>query len=477
MDLIINFDKIIELMDLPADVLMAKFFLYVGWIPIAFVLIWGFYQLWIDYRQSVFISKREYMLLAIDIPRGNEQSPKAVEQMFAHLAGAHKTINLIEKYWRGVTQDYFSLETVSIEGYTQFLIRTERKYRDLIEAMVYAQYPDAEITEVNDYVTELPDKFPDDTYDIWGGEWIQVKDDAYPFRTYIDFEHQFTGEFKDPSAALMELFNNIGKGEQCWYQIIVTPTSTEWEAMGDKEISKVVGEEVKSERNIVDKITDGFLSLLTSFSELIYPLWGEITEKEKEEEMPFKMFALKPAQRKAIDAIQMKVSKLGFEVKIRFIYVAEKEVFNKTRGNSFVGVMKQYGMQDLNALKPDMAVTVTSAHYVLKESRLNTKKNRIMRAYKSRSNWLGRNRFILNIEELATLWHFPIEEAVKAPMLQKVPSRKTEAPSYLPVEAVTTEMPGEILGGEERGEREEIFVAESKPTDAATGPPPNLPII
>ncbi len=427
------------------------------------------------------------MLLAIDVPRGNEQTPRAVEDMFCHLAGAHGSINLIENYWLGKTQDYFSFEIVSIEGYTQYLVRTERKYRSLIESIIYATYSDAEISEVDDYVTEMPDSFPDDNYDIWGGEWILVKSDAYPFRTYIDFEHQLSGDFKDPMAAIMELFNSLKKGEQCWYQIILTPIGSEWEKKGEEEISKILGEKTEAKKNIFDKAAEGLIKALGSFSEFIFPLWGDIKEKEEDQVDSFKMFNLKPAEKKAIDAIQQKVSKLGFEVKIRFIYIAEKEIMDGSKSRSFVGAMKQYGIGDLNALKPDMAVTATSAHYVFKQSRLNTRKSRLIQAYKSRSNWLGRNRFALNVEELATLWHFPIEEESKAPMLQKVSSRKTEAPGYLPIEGVSADMGSEILveEGGERQEKEEIFsMAEGKSEGAKTekqetapaGPPANLPI-
>ncbi len=480
MDIVINLDKVMAILELPADILVARVFLYAGWFPISIFLLWSLWRLWIFYIQNNFADKREFILLAIDIPQGNEQSPRAVEHMFAHLAGAHATINLIEKYWEGQTQDSFSFEIVSIEGYTQYLIQGERKYRDLIEAMVYAQYPEAEITEVNDYAVSAPDRFPDENYDIWGGEWVLHKESPYPIRTYLDFEHQFSGEFKDPDAALIELFSSLRRGEQCWYQIIVTPKGFEWEEDGYKEISKVIGEKVTSGGNVFDKAIDSMMKALTIFSEFIIPLWGEITEEEERKEV--NMQNLRPVQKKRIEAIQQKISKVGFDVKIRFIYLAAKEVFDKKRANSFVGVMKQYTMSDLNSYKPDMDVTITSAKYLWKESRLSGRKNRLMKAYKRRSNWRGRLSGILNIEELATLWHFPIEEAVKAPMLQKVPSRKSAAPSYLPVEGTTSDWASEMGladltdGG---GEKEELFSLPQASKGAVvrqTEPPANLPV-
>ncbi|MFA6551635.1 MAG: hypothetical protein WCV41_03865 [Patescibacteria group bacterium] len=482
MDITINLDKIMAVLDLPADILLARVFLYFGWLPILGFLMWAIWKLWIFYIEGKFGSKREFMLLAVDVPQGNEQSPKAVEQMFAHLAGAHGSLNLMDRFWEGKGQDCFSFEIVSIDGYTQYLIWCEKKYRDFIESIVYAQYPGAEITEVDDYTANFPSKFPDEKYNMWGGEWILQKASAYPIRTYLDFEHQFSGEFKDPNAALMELLSNLRKGEQCWYQIIVTPIDFKWEADGYTEISKVIGEKVKGKENLVDKLVAGLMSGLTSFSEFIIPLWGDIADK-KEDEKEISMMNLRPVQKKSIEAIQQKISKVGFKIKIRFIYIAEKEVFNKTRAQSFVGVMKQYNSTDLNSYKPDMDITVTSTSYLWKEKRLNERRTRLIQAYKGRSNWRGRDPGILNIEELATLWHFPIEESVKAPMLQKVASRKSEAPSYLPVEGSTSDLssdinlPAELMGMDE--EKEEIF-APAKAKNFAplktSEPPANLPV-
>ena len=45
----------------------------------------------------------------------------------------------------------------------------------------------------------------------------------------------------------------------------------------------------------------------------------------------------------------------------------------------------------------------------------------------------GRQGYVLNIEELASLWHFPVME-VQAPSVQKVDAKKAQAPIDLPLE-------------------------------------------
>ncbi len=423
-------------MRLPLDVMVTRLFYLFGWIPFALVMLWGAKEIWLSYIRSKWGATVKYVLLAIDIPRGNEQSPKAVENIFTYLAGAQPSFNLIEKYWLGMFQLSFSLEIVSIDGYTQFLIHAPVQYRDLVESAIYSQYPDAEITEVDDYAKNVPARFPDDEYDIAGFEFIQVKSPAYPIKIYKDFEHQFgepETQFKDPMASLMDLYSSLKRGEQIWYQIILIPLGFDWMDIGDKEISKILGETVKKKANILEKVIDLGVSGLGFLSDMIF--WGAGTErKEEKQDDSFKMFNLKPKEKKQIEAIQEKVSKLGFEFKIRFIYLAKKDVMNKPKAlNGFVGYMKQFVHMDLNNLKPDSARTSTKAEYFFSENRSNKRKNRLIHNYIKREDWAGRKPGILNIEELASLWHFPIEAVVKAPLIQKAPGRKAEPPMALPM--------------------------------------------
>jgi hypothetical protein len=498
MEIVIDLTQISEFFSQPLYIILWRLLFLVGWIPISLVLLWGFKELWIYYIQSKWAVTQKYVLLAIDIPRGNEQSPKAVENMFTYLAGAHGTLNLIEKYWEGKFQLGFSFEIVSIDGYTQFLVRTPEQFRDLVESAIYAQYPDAEITEVNDYTEGMPTKFPDDEYDVWGAEFIQKLNPAYPIKTYQEFEHQLGDPkmtYKDPMASLMDLTSSLKKGEQLWYQIIIVPTGFDWPEIGDKEISKILGEKVKAKKNIFDRMIDGFLKILESFSEMVYKLWGDIEEKEKEkEDDQFRMMNLKPKEKRQVEAIQNKVSKMGFETKIRFVYIAKKDVMNKPKVvNGFVGYMKQFASMDLNNLKPDMDITATSTAYFFKEMRLNWRKSSIMRNYVNRDSSAGRNRGILNIEELATLWHFPVESAVKAPLIQKASRRKAEPPMALPtvIESTAIDLKQPVFEEEIKTNKEvEAEPVKYSPLDnggdkndkqktaeVKGAPPDNLPVV
>jgi hypothetical protein len=421
---------------LPPDQLLLQFLILFGWIPFALMFVWMGKILWIKYLNIQWMSEIKFTLLAIDIPRANELSPKAVESIFTYIGGAYSSPDLIDTYWIGKVQLSFSFEIVSLEGYTQFLVRMPEQYRNLVESAVYSQYPDAEITEVNDYTEGFPTRFPDEEYDVFGTEWLLKENQVYPIKSYVEFEHQAPkGEiqFNDPMASLMDLCSSLGRGENLWFQIIVIPTNFDWTEEGDKEVAKILGEK-KGGKNIADVIIDGLMNFLSEAGEMIFSIWGDIESGKDDKKEATKMIDLKPKQKKQVEMIQEKCSKLGFLIKMRHVYMAKKEMMNKPKvANGFAGYMKQFAVLDLNSFKSDGDKTATSVSYLMQESRLNKRKNSIVRNYINREDWAGRKPYILNIEELATLWHFPVESAVKAPMIQKAPGRKAEAPMSLPI--------------------------------------------
>jgi len=432
MNIVINTTRLDNFFSSTPEQMLWIFFLNIGWILIAVMLLYGLSLLYLQKIRSEWAANNlKFILLAVDIPKGNEQSPKAVENMFTYLAGAHGSVNFFEKWFEGKFQVSFSYEIVSLEGYTQFLIRTPIEFRNLIETSVYSQYPDAEISEVDDYVEAIPQKFPDEEYDIWGSEFMQASHWAYPIKLYQEFEHSFgesETQFKDPMASLMDLCSSLREGEQFWFQIVVIPTGFDWIGETDKIVDKILNKKNKS-NSLIMKLVEWFGDL----GEMIFSIWGDIEAKE-EKDSSLSMMELTPKQKKQIEAVQMKASKLSFEAKIRVIYAARKDVINRSKVvNGFVGYIKQFIALDLNNLKPDVKLTMTKTAYFNKSKRLIKKKNALMRNYINRDDFAGRLPGIFNIEELATLWHFPIEANVKAPMIQKAPGRKADAPSSLPI--------------------------------------------
>lgn len=459
-DIFMDTSIILNFLALPINEQIRVTLVNFGWIPIAWAILWGAKEMWLFYINIQYSKKFKKILLAIDVPRGVDQSLRAMENVFTYLGGAHGTLNLIDIYWEGKYQLGFSFEIISIEGYIQYIVYTPEIYRDLVESAFYSQYPDAEITQVEDYTTDIPSMYPDDTWDLWGGEFVLVKPDVYPIPSYKTFESVLSGrpetQFKDPIAALMDCFSSMGPGEQAWYQILIKPVDVFHMAKpGQQEISRILKEKVAPPKNIIDKFIDWLMDLAWEASEIVYSFGIDSKREEAKQDDALKMMNLKPLEKKQIESIQEKCRQLNHQCKIRYIYLAKKDVINKSKGaGGFVGFMKQFVDNDINNIKPDMAKTITTANYFFVKQRIESKKRKIVSGYKDRDSTVGRTPFYLSVEELATLWHFPVEAISKPPLLQKAPGRKSEGPMTLPFSERTadesTVLEEDIFSGADR---------------------------
>lgn len=433
-------------------------FIFVGW-----AILNGLAAVWLNWRQRIYISGVKWTYLAIDVPKNNEQSPKAVEQIFSQIWGSLSAPNFQEKWWQGKFQLNFSLELVSIEGYIQYIIRTPTIFRDLVEASVYAQYPEAQITEIEDYTIELtPDNFRDKGYNLWGGQFGLVNDEAYPIRTYPLFEHSIAQKIIDPMAAILEILSRLGKGEQAWLQIVIRPESDSWKEKSDNEVKKLLGKEIEKKKSPVDKVLDISSTAATRLGDVVFGPVGAPEEEKKEE--PWRMLAMSPGERALVEGVERKSDKIGFKTKIRYIYLGQKGSFLKTRGASgFMGVLKQFTLLNSNGFS-GIKGTVTKSDFIItkeQKRRIYKIQRRILKNYKSRSQWAGKKSFgdILNIEELASIYHFPSIDVV-APTLKAAEAKRAEAPFSLPIEEDVSEIESKII--------------EDKNLKAA--PPENLPV-
>ena len=382
-----------QLFSLPFwDAIYRILFWYFGWLPVAIAFLYGASILWLDYRGGKWAATQKFVLLAIDVPKMNEQSPKAVENMFTYLMGTQSNPNLLETWWEGKFQLGFSFEIVGIDGYIQFLVRTPAAFRPIVETAVYSQYPDAEISEVNDYLVGVPDTYPDAEYDIWGAEMMPVASQYLPIRCYKEFSSAGGApgtSFKDPLATLMDLMSSFKPGEQLWVQMVVVPADASWTKGADAFIAKLIG------------------------------------DKEK-------IILQTPIERKQVEMASEKKNKVGFHTKLRVVYFSKKKIMDKAKVvNGFMGYMRQFGEGNLNGFRP-FSPTMTSTAYFMAASRLNSRKNNIFSAFRRRALSLGGNPYVLNVEELATLWHLPLEAVTKAPLLQRAAARRIEAPMSLP---------------------------------------------
>jgi len=434
-----NFDLDAFLELAGSDPFSAMWYLFThgAWILIVYIILWIVVHAWKEYASGKAAGKREWILLKVAVPGGlSEQTARAAENMLITFAGGHTTPSWTETWITGFAQSYFSLEMASIEGRVSFYIFGERRFRDLAEGAIYAQYPAAEIQEVEDYTKDIPSHYPDEEWDAWGTEMIPVKEDPYILKTYPQFEDKVSGEFKDPVAYMLEFMSRLGKDEHFWYQIVITQTDHKGpRERAEKLINKIKGVKEEHKMRLIDHVTDLPMNVAKEAAGILLssPSAAPPAKKDAKQEFP-RMFALSPGEKEVLEGIERKTAQVGYMTKIRFVYAAKKEIIKKTKAiHTFIGAMKQTNTFHMQSLKPELKkVGMASALWLFKDQRNNHRKSHVVKAYKKRSNWMGMPQFFMCAEELATLWHFPILMQVKAPSITKVDAKKAEAPANLP---------------------------------------------
>lgn len=396
-----------------------------------FLLCFFAWKGWVSYVGGLYASKKKFVLLAIDIPRVNEQSMKAVEQIISTLHGVHKAPGKKDIYWGGVSEDVFSLEIVSIDGYIQYFVRCDDYSADLVKSAFFAQYPDAEIIEVEDYAQNIPKKYPDEKMDLWGTEFVLTNSGAYPIKTYDHFEHSLTGVFADPMAAILESLSRLRPGEQVWLQILITPMGSELRDEGLDEVNSLIGKSVakKNRFGIIGQLPGEFLDEARRQMFATDDSWLSSSGGGSESNFS----SLTTGEQIVVEEVQKKISRLAFSTKFRMVYVSPKEVMHVDRViGSVFGSLKQFNTLDLNGFTMGKATT-SSGGYFFTQRKQNQKKMTLLQAYENRDTGTGDNPYPLSTTELATIFHFPVD-TVRAPLVSRTTSKKSEPPSGLPLE-------------------------------------------
>jgi len=408
------------------------------------ILLWKpFMFLWLFWGNDRF-SKGEgkNMLLEIKMPAEVDRPFKAMEQVYAGLWMLYDPADFYEKWVEGKYDASMSIEIVSIEGNIRFYLRFPEKARNLIESSIYSQYPEVEITEAEDYTKNVPKNIPNKKWDLWGTDYEFIKKDIYPIKTYPKFFEekpvQHETERVDPLAALLEGLNKVGPGEQIWVQFKIKPITVaedDYDKRAEAEIGKLVNRPGEAKRPLMIKEATDVVLL------------GQLPNGSQEEKNDYFLppeMKLTPGERDIVAGIEHKVSKVMFKGYLRFIILGERDRWNKGNLRNILGYFANFNTQNLNALKPwPKSLTKIHKHEKLflnmffHKTLVFYKKRKLLKRYIQRLRFTFPKKdkeFILNIEELASLFHFVGRSAVPAPSIKRVEAKKSEPPINLPGE-------------------------------------------
>lgn len=354
------------------------------WVPVVILL--G-YLTWRNNRQVDVLREVESELLILEIPRANDKSELAAEQMFASLHGIlrdARELKINDGY-----QEHLSFEIASVGGQIQFYVWTPRALRNFVESQIYSQYPTVQIrTATADYTAHEQQHNV-----VYTAEVVLAESEFLPIKTFQSFE-------VDPLAGITGTLAKLeDTDDEIWIQILVRPVADDWHKASDAWVKRVRGGGFFGE---------AFHPKARWFSQFLMALWqppeGNMTTVTE----------LSDRDKTRIAEAEKKAAKLGYQVKIRVAYLGDSTTDARLRMQAIIGTFKQYNSTNLNGF--------TMSHDSFRKEDLNRYK---LRLFADRG-------FLLNIEEMASVFHLP-HTNVETPNIVWASNKTAEPPNRLPV--------------------------------------------
>lgn len=386
------------------------------------------------FNWDIWYPKIKWILLEIKPPKEILKPFKAMEDIFNVVWSiAYASPIWKEKWCEGQlfpTSGWFSCEIVSFGGKIHFYLRIQEDWQKRFESVIYSQYPEFEINLVDDYAKHFPSNIPNKDYDVYDEEYCFISDNPLPIKTYSAFfelerEKAEKGEEKiDPLHSFLEDLSKLKSGEQFCFQINAEPILEKdysWQAQGKKIINEITKRSSSKKPMPI---------LLEAINILIS---GPSKPSSKEEIFPPEMI-LTPGEKEFLKSIENKISKPGFKTSIRILYFTKRDAWY----NPHCFIARAYLSHFFSGSQGIITLIRTrpKIHYFLRDRRVYLRKRRILKNYLNRfhpqyPHYSGKGVFILNSEELATIFHFPSKVIV--PGLFYVEAKKGVPPAELPI--------------------------------------------
>lgn len=328
----------------------------------------------------------EMVTLMLEIPRANEKQELAAEQMFASLHGIFRSKKEIVR--EGILQEHMSFEIAAIEKRIRFFVTVPKHLQNFVEGQIYAQYPSVQIYEVPDYsTTQITQPV------TYTAELQLIENEVLPIKTFQSFE-------VDPLAAITATLSKLEDvNEQMWIQVLARPVGDEWHRKSTRFVERI--------KNGQSVFTQG--GALSYFGQIAWALFQPPEETGKTKVVK----EISERDKSRVTAIEEKSKKLGYQIKIRVVYQGPDKATARLRMQAMVGTFKQFNTTNLNGFAMANSTYETSG----------------VAEYQAR-HFIDKGA-ILNIEELASVFHLP-HTNVETPNILWATAKTAEPPANLP---------------------------------------------
>jgi len=304
------------------------------------------------------------------------------------------------KAWLLGRNDHFAFEMVAHDKKICFYVVTPKAMARYIEQQVHAHYPEAVIEEVEDYNIFGPKS-------VISAGWLRTKRNfVFPLKTYNKQE-------ADPMNSVINVLSKLDKGEGMVVQYTTRSAKTGWHRQAAN-----VSREVNQGKPLADALKinkfSKALSLLGNLAKAAKPpvgLDGRPLDQAK------KLSAL---EEEMLKSIEEKNSKAGLDVNLRIIVSAKNAGNAQVYLDNMSSAFTQYNHYEYgNSFKNKIA---------------KTRQKKLINDYIYR-RFDERVSFLLNTEEMASLFHFPLPNT-ETPNILWLTAKHASAPADIPEEGI-----------------------------------------
>jgi hypothetical protein len=350
---------------------------------------------------------------------GEKEEISKMEQLLASLSDLPQHRDLFHRIFFGEPHIALEIAVSSDSESIIFYVAMPARFKEVIEKQIHSFYPSAHIESASEYTIFRPDG-------VTVASRLKLKrDDSYPIRTY---KHLESDPLQNIANALSKL-EDVEEGAAI--QIIIRRSGKKWKKKGIRTAQGM------QQGNRLDRASSSLSGEMarTLGSELAGTLTGKNSQEQKGNK---EIFSLTPEEQEIITRLEAKAKNAHFEANVRLVASAA----TKERAEMILASMENAFVQfEDSSLNKFVAI-----------------RNKTKNAHKIAYDYIFRNfsdnhRMILDTEELASIFHFPIS-TTETPKINWLKSRIAPPPTDIPKE-------GLVVGFSDfRGSKTEMRLSE-----------------
>lgn len=340
-----------------------------------------------------------------------KSSKKDYKELIAVVETFYSALGHLKPRWRLLSffigrEDHIALEVVAIDGLVKYFVVVPAYFQQYIEQQLHAQFPSAQIQEIDDYNLFRPRSV------IVGAPIVMTKSWIYSLKTYKKMD-------SDPLNALTNAMSKVEQTQGAAVQLVIRTAKKGWGRHG-QEVARDVQKGKKLKNALAGKIGGGIDSVLHGIVSGIFSIFQGASAKPQMKGDQSSLPKLSPMEQEMIKTIEEKAGKVGFETCIRVVASASTEKVANMLLYNITNVFAQYLGQESGA--------------TLRKKKYGFLKGALLKSFIYR-RFDERRKFVLCTEELASIFHFPLS-TTETPNIEWLKARTAPPPVDVPTEGI-----------------------------------------